>query len=407
MGSQVSAAPATRWYGVGHSTSVDAARAGAEATAAALAGRDASLLVVFCSVAKDLPGLLDGVARSARATTQQDAKRVAIVGCTTMGQVVCPGVGAGPDGVVVAALGGDGFEVWTQVSREVSSRQREAGMEASGCLARVERPHRVCLLLSDGLTGEQHEVVRGAYSVVGAGVPLVGGCAADELSYSRTYQFHGDQHGVEVLSDAVVGVAIGSDAPFGIGIAHGWRKLGEPMVVTSSNGGRLYQLDHEPALEVYLRRTGMDRSLLDDLDAFRQHVFNRPLGLSRRSGEDIRVVHDFDVADGSLVCLADVPQGALAWLMETDAESLVMGAKESFTQALAGLGGAAPIGLLAFDCGARKVMLGPDGLRQEVDAMASVMGNSPFGGFYTFGEIARTNGARGMHHLTLVSLALA
>jgi hypothetical protein len=32
--------------------------------------------------------------------------------------------------------------------------------------------------LSDGLGGNQEEVIRGAYSVVGASVPLVGGCAA-------------------------------------------------------------------------------------------------------------------------------------------------------------------------------------------------------------------------------------
>jgi len=31
----------------------------------------------------------------------------------------------------------------------------------------------------------------------------------------------------------------------------------------------------------------------------------------------------------------------------------------------------------------------------------------PLAGFYTYGEFARTRGARGMHHLTVVTLALA
>ncbi|MFG2038352.1 FIST N-terminal domain-containing protein [Dactylosporangium sp. NPDC048998] len=56
-------------------------------------------------------------------------------------------------------------------------------------------------------------MVRGAYSVVGATVPLVGGLTADGR------QFLGDR----VLPGGVVGVAIGSDRPIGIGIAHGWR----------------------------------------------------------------------------------------------------------------------------------------------------------------------------------------
>jgi hypothetical protein len=399
MDSGVPAPARARWFGVGYSASPDAGVAAAEATDAALAGRSARLLIVFCSVGYDLPRLLDGV--------RARAGEAAIVGCTTLGQLASVLPDPGADGVVVDALGGEGFQVRARVSRDASSQRREAGMHAGGAITELDRAHRVCLLLCDGLVGEQHEIVRGAYSVVGAKVPLVGGCAGDDLTYSRTYQFHGDRDGVEVLSDAVVGVAIGSDTPLGIGIAHGWRKRGEPMNVTSSSGGRLFELDHEPALDVYLRRIGADRSLVEDLDTFRRAVFASPLGLSRRSGEDIRVIHSGDLSDGSLECLADVPQGALAWLMEADDESLVAGAKESLAQAVTGLGEAEPIGVMAFDCGARKVMLGQDGMRQEVAAITGVLGDTPYGGFYTYGEIARTNGARGMHHLTMVTLAIS
>ena len=49
-------------------------------------------------------------------------------------------------------------------------------------MAAVERrAHSVILLLTDGLGGDQMEVVRGAYAVVGAEIPLVGGCAGDDL----------------------------------------------------------------------------------------------------------------------------------------------------------------------------------------------------------------------------------
>ena len=39
--------------------------------------------------------------------------------------------------------------------------------------------------------------------------------------------------------------------------------------------------------------------------------------------------------------------------------------------------------------------------------MRTALGDAPFAGFYTTGEIARVRGASGMHHLTLVTLALA
>ena len=388
----------SRWYGVGHSTSPEAAVAGRDATVAAVAGRDAVLVLVFCSAGYDLPPLIEAV----RANTGPDT---AIAGCSTLGQVARPV--PSDVGVVVTALGGPGFEVHTRVARHVSAGRREAGGAVAACVSELRLPHRVLMLLIDGVTGQQHEIVRGAYSVAGADIPMVGGCAGDELAYAKTYQFHGSDRGVEILSDAVVGVALGSEAPLGIGIAHGWRKRGDAMIVTSSSEGHLFQLDNEPALDVYLRRVGGTDADLADATAFRAAAFKHPLGLSRRSGEDIRVLHGGDVADRSLICLADVPQGALVWLMESDDASLLEGATQSCTQAVEDLGGVSPLGLLIFDCGARKVKLGPAGTRAEVSTIAKIVGDVPFGGFYTYGEVARTHGARGMHHLTLVSLALA
>jgi hypothetical protein len=177
------------------------------------------------------------------------------------------------------------------------------------------------------------------------------------------------------------------------------------MVVTRSEGGEVFLIDNEPAIDVYLRSVGADRSLLEDEAKFREVLFDQPLGLSRGGGEDIRVVHSADLANGSLLCLADVPQGALVWTLHTDPAALVSSAGRSCRMAIEGLDGRRPIGLLVFDCGARKVKLGIEKLSDEQEAIATEVG-APFAGFYTFGEIARTRGSRGMHHLTVATLAL-
>jgi|SRR5215475_3416627 len=389
---------AQRWFGVGHSALANPGAAGTEAATAALAGRSPSLIIVLSSITYDLPRLLAAIRKVAGAG-------VAIVGCSSMGEITAHG--ATDDSVVVAALGGRGFEVRTRLSRGASGRRHETGMDAARCLASVSRPHRALLLLCDGLTHEHHKIVRGAYQAVGAAVPLVGGCAADNLTFTGTYQFYGEDSGVEITSDSVVGVAIGSDAPVGVGVAHGWHKTDEAMVVTSSEESRIFELDSEPALDVYLRLIGEDRSITDDPDKFHNCAYVHPLGLSRRDGEDIRVVHSADASDGSLTCLANVPQGVLSWPMETDPGSLIGSAGDSCEQAVKMLGGAPPIGLLTFDCGIRKVMLGHDGAQSEVTEMLRVAAGTPIGGLYTFGEIARTRGSRGMHHLTVATLALA
>ena len=64
-----------------------------------------------------------------------------------------------------------------------------------------------------------------------------------------------------------------------------------------------------------------------------------------------------------------------------------------------------PLGLLAFDCIARKGVLGDDGTVAEVGRIADHASGTPVTGFYTYGEIARTRGVSGFHNQTLVVVA--
>ncbi len=132
-----------------------------------------------------------------------------------------------------------------------------------------------------------------------------------------------------------------------------------------------------------------------------------PLGLSRRSGDEVRFVAGANFADRSINCIAAVPQGSLAWIMEGDSASVLGATDVACQRALAGLGGRAPLGLLAFDCIARKGVMGDDGVATEVERIAGYAGGAPVAGFYTYGEIARTRGVNGFHNQTLVVVAFA
>jgi hypothetical protein len=392
--------PDGRWFGAGRSVAADAFTAGAEATAAAVAGRpEPGLLLVFARDCVDMRPLLDGV----RAQSGGTAK---IAGCSTIEPMAASGEPAA-FAVSVVAFGGDGFGYEIEVARDVVGRERAAGSRAAAGLARLGHPHKVLVLFIDATLDGNVEIVRGAYGTAGAAVPLVGGLSSDDWQFSRTCQFAGDSNGVEVLKDSVVGVAIGSPQPVGLGVAHGWRRAGDPMVVTDSDGLTVYEFDNEPALDVFLARVGLDESVLTGADSFRLAALEYPLGVATRSGEEIRVIQGVDLKDRSVRCSAGIPQGGLAWLMEGDLDSLVAGGTDSCQQAVSTLGDATPIGLLTFDCAVRRRELGPAGVRREFDEIERIFPGVPFGGFYSFGEIARYRGATGMHHLTMVSLALA
>lgn len=383
-----------RWLGVGMSRERDAATAGAAATTSAVTGDEPQLLLVFASDDHDLPALLAAI-RSA-------APGVPLVGCSTAGEL--SDGGAGDTGVVVTAFGGGGFSIETAVARDASTDLHMAG-EVAAAAGRTgsEHPHQVLLLLTDGLAGDQQEIVRGAYATLGAGTRLVGGCAGDGLRMEQTHQFWGD----EILTDAVVAAAIGSDAPIGIGVEHGWRPVGKRLLVTASTGSRVLRLDDRPALDVYLDVVGAPDAARTDPDAFTRFAITHPLGLERRTGTEVRFIGGADFEDRSLQCIANVPQGELAWVMAGDESSVLDATDDACSAAREQLDGAEPLGLVVFDCIARRGVLGDGSLGTEVDRIHQQFPGTPLAGFYTYGEFARLEGTRGFHNQTLVVMAVA
>ena len=360
-----------------------------------MTGLHPKLLLVFVGISHDIARVLDGV--------NEVAGGVPLIGCSTHGEISAAGPRDGS--VVVTALGGAGFSVATAVATDVSGRQREAGAEVAETVTAVgDQPYKALIMLTDGLTRNQEDILRGAYSVVGASVPLFGGAAGDGWQMRCTYQLHGDK----VLTDSVVAATIASDAPIAVGVRHGWSKVGEPMVVTSCGGGRVFTLDDEPAMDVYLRRLGAPQETYRDAAAFSQFALSRPVGVARRSGEELRNLStEVDIEGRSLGGGGDIPLGGLTWLMEGDEESILAATSAVCSDAIDALHGHAPIGLLTFSCAALRAVLGDEGIVRECERLAKVADGVPFAGFYTYGEIARTRGIDGFHNQTLVVLALA
>jgi hypothetical protein len=385
----------TRWLNVGRSDAADAREAGRSAVATALGGGvDAKVVLAYFSDSLDLPALAAGL--------HEAAGDVPVVGCSTAGEISTEGLS--DHGVVAVAIGGPGLAVEVGHAVGVGADPRGTASEAAACITGVNHlPHRILMLLSEGLKGGQQDVVRGAYEVAGAEVPLVGACAGDHLKMQKTYQLVGGA----LLEDAVVAVALGSEAPIGVGVSHGWRKLGEPVVVSASTNSQVIQLDGEPALDVYLRRTNAPAAAYTDAEAFNHFAITHPLGVSRRSGEEVRLVAGADFETRALQFIAHVPAGGLAWFMEGDEGSVLRAADDACSDALAGLGDGACAGFLVFDCVARRGAIGDEAAGREVERIAGYAGGLPIAGFYSYGEIARTRGVTGFHNQTLVVVALS
>lgn len=389
----------TRWTGAGWSDHADATQAGEEAVGQALAGEAPALVLLFASTSHDLAAVAAGIRRRV-------PQQVPLVGCSTAGEIV--GTGAHDASVAVMVFGG-GFSVQVASAGGLAEDSRRAGEEVASRLVALQHgepsPHHVVLLLSDGLAGDQQALVTGVYRVTGSAVPLVGGCAGDDLRMQRTFQLVGDADGDRVLTGSVVGVWLGSEAPFGVGVQHGWGRIGQPLVVSGSAGNVVHTLDDRPALDVYLERLDAPEEARRDLEAFTRFALNHPLGISSRSQDVVRFVAGADFEQRSLTLVAPVPAGGLAWLMSGDSRSVLSATDAACDSALAQLGDHKPRGLLAFDCIARREVLGTD-TADEVSRISERGDGAPMIGFYTYGEIARTRGISGFHNQTLVVLAV-
>ncbi|WP_433300982.1 FIST signal transduction protein [Actinoplanes sp. CA-030573] len=387
---------------MGVSSEPDPHRAGAAAASRALTGPDPRLLVVFCSIRLDPHAVLAGI--------KEVAAGIPLIGCSSGAELGLEGPGTGQ--VAVAAFGGSGFTVRTSAATGTRTAPREGGIEvARSAFAGMDGANQLMLLLTDGLAEDQDDIIGGVYEMLGAGVALVGGGAgtallADGATADTFHLYDG-----EVLTDAVVGAAITSDGPFGVAMRHGFREVGEPMVVTRSRKGRIYTLDDRPALRAYLDRLGAPEEAYHDRKAFVAFSRLRPLCVLGRATEEVRFITEHaDFDDGSLVCVGDVPEGGVVWPLESDADSTIAVVDRAWPAAVEALGGRPPLGFLAFDCGIRQDLLSQtptgDRVAEEVDRMIRQVGELPFTGFYTWGEIARTRGVNGLHHQSLVVLAI-
>lgn len=177
-----------------------------------------------------------------------------IMGCSTGGQINNDDVS--DDEIVAAVASFDATRL--QLSRQEITdprRSRDYG-EAIGRALNANDLAGV-FVLSDGLNVNGSELVAGISKIIGSDVPLTGGLAGDGANFKETLV------GADCAPRArmIAGIGFyGSAIRVGHGSAGGWDLFGPRRHVTKSNGNVLFELDGEPALDLYERYLGPEES---------------------------------------------------------------------------------------------------------------------------------------------------
>lgn len=301
------------------------------------------------------------------------------LGCSTAGEIDNHGVGDG--GVVVTALQlpGGGLRV-VEAPFAGMADSRDCG-ERLGRALDVPGLHDV-IVFGQGVDINGSALIDGIVAMVGPQVRVSGGLAADGGRFQRTL--------------VVTPQGIGSDRAVALGIANprlhvghgsfgGWSPFGPVRTITRCDGNLLYELDGEPALDIYRRYLG---DYAADLPASGLLFPFAIVGADRSVQGLVRTILAVDDAQGSLTLAGDVPAGGLLQLMHASTDALVDGAHRAAEAAGAMLAGREPGFALLVSCVGRKLMMGAR-TEEEVEAVAEVLGqHAAVTGFYSNGEIS-------------------
>jgi hypothetical protein len=341
-----------------------------------------------------------------------------ILGCSTGGQINNNDVN--DDEIVAAAMSFDATQL--RLCREEvtdPSRSDECGA-AIGRALQADNLASV-FVLSDGLNVNGSALVAGLCSVIGTDIPLTGGLAGDGAEFKETIV--GADCAPRPHTIAAIGF-YGSAIRIGHGSAGGWDQFGPRRQVTKSIGNVLFELDGQPALDLYERYLGPDESqgLPGSALLFPIQVYDA----QRPDSAVVRTVLAIDRAARSMTFAGDVPQGWTAQLMRGNLDRLTAGAADAARQArnglaendlsaqnlaggdLAGQDSDQRFSILV-SCIGRRLLMGQRTL-EEVEAAGVELGPETFRlGFYSYGEISphATSGHCELHNQTMTITTLA
>jgi hypothetical protein len=236
-------------------------------------------------------------------------------------------------------------------------------------------------VLSDGNRVNGSQLVLGINEVLAKDVLVTGGMAGDSDRFQATLT--GLNEDVQEGNVILVGF-YGDRIQVGYSTQGGWLYLGPDRVITSSVGNILYEIDGQPALDLYKRYLG---SFSEELPG---SALLFPLALLSDNAEDaplVRTILSIDEASKSMIFAGDVPQGARVRLMRAGLQELVDAAGEVGKQAMVNVKQQPSFGLV-MNCVGRRLVLGHRADEELESIVSGLHTDVPFAGFYSYGEFS-------------------
>lgn len=349
----------------------------------------------------------DVAALSEVVRNQCPGARVLAASCA--GVVGRDGPGESMHDIALIGLRGEGFVV-AHVDGLYGHTSYEKGVELARGLQQSEHPLRMIYLLASGIDIANDQLIAGIESVLGPDVVIFGATSSDQMQGVATFQaIDGQrfQHAAFAVGIWDPGLEVETQA------THGFVAVGEPLLVTRSEGNRIIELDGRPAWTTYLERLQLPATATEgDTIPIGALAEKLPGNLSEEYGNShiLRVVTHHS-PEGEIIYATDCPEGSQLWLTVRD-EDLIFRDMDRMMQAMVTRKpGRKPVAVFHADCLARGRRLFNRVMKEELvhrmqEPFCSNGEVPPWFGMYGFGEYAHLGGRNAYHNYTTALAAL-
>ena len=330
------------------------------------------------------------------AEIQQHFPSAQLVGCTTSGEVLDTKIYDESFCLTAIDLESSRLEIvsgniekssTTDVAKQLAQQLDHQGL-------------RYVIVLADGHQLNGTELVNGLQAHLPDHVLISGGLAGDGTNFNETVVWHNNNSNTGNI--VVIGF-YGEKLRFSHGCIGGWSAFGPDRTITKSTSNILYELDEQPALELYKKYLGPHAEQLPS------SALLFPLVLKNGDKHITRTILSINEEDGSMVFAGDVPEGSVVQLMRASTNNLIDGAEIAAETALENLGSVSQSGLaLLISCVGRRLVLDKY-TEDELEVIKDVLGdNWSYTGFYSYGELSplNRNSKCALHNQTMTVTAI-
>lgn len=362
---------------------------------------DCDLVIINASIGHHLNDLVSQV--------RQHSPHARVVATTCAGVVGREGVSESMKDVAIMAIRGREFNV-AYVDQIYGSNSYEKSVQLASQLKNDNSAINMIYLVAPGIDIANDKIVAGFESVFGPDVKVFGANSSDNMRGIISYQAVDDQ----LFEHAAFAVGF-SDPTLTVDTCatHGFVAVGEPLIVTRSEGHRIIELNGKPAWSEYLARLGLPDSASEaDTIPIGALAELLPTQQAQLYGNThiLRAVTHHDET-GAIHYATTCATGTHLWLTCRD-EGRIFSDLDRMTFEMQHFSkGRKPIAVFQADCLARGRLLFNRVMKEElVQRMQHPFSQNgmapPWLGMYGFGEFASLGRANTFHNYTTALAAI-